>query len=306
MKKPLVAAIFLLVGVMMLPLGADADQLIPSLSVGDDATITVHGYTQGLFSYQDGKANGFSLGKFRVRLNLETKTPWSAFVETELVRLGPDADWLKQAYITYDFGGGMKIRAGRLPLAASDTDPPPFVLETVHGPRSDPFGAFGNGLEILKDFGDGVVLRLDAGGRSGVNFQNSANWDTFEFGGRLQKNIGSSFVALSMQLREDSQKFSLDAEYRPTETVFFRGAAYAVRGTREYMSGYVLAGWRVVPWLELHSQIDHPGQNNPVFTNGVRIIAGKGWQELTVTADYEKEIGGHGADGLFIRFQLRF
>lgn len=276
----------------------------------------------------------------KMRLTLLIGKEWEAGVVINFADFQePQGNWLREAYAAYKPTENWKISVGRIFTAAGYTTPAPFMLETVNYPMADPFGTYGWGIGLEGDLGNGWLLRSSVTGNTGANFSDSLVFQQPEFSARLEKAFGESGVAATLQLSEEFARIGTDFTWKPVSQFYLRGEVAYIRNaderTSDSIGAYVFGAYQPAQWFEFHSQIDGTAdiqksyyewqsseaddgsvsidrvkfltsdEVNVVWTNGIRIFAGKS-DALTVTADYEMSVYGTRPDRFLARVQLKF
>jgi hypothetical protein len=271
------------------------DPVIPTIEVGS-IDIRPHGWTWTTIG-TDREDELLSMA--RLRVTVETETPFDAFVEFDVTRgLDGDQNWLRQAYVTYTPSENVTVRAGRLFLAAPMVTPPPFLLRTADYMRT-PFSAFAWGVQIQARVGDGVNLVADVTANSRSRFNESKSFNGIESSGRLTYDVNERLqVGGTYQVSGDFQRFAGDVTWRPTERHLLNAAVYKTFGDRPVTGGFAFYSYRVGNGVEPHVQLDYQhGAEDPFLaTVGVRF-----------NHDRFQLIGDVTSRGeILARFQVRF
>jgi len=318
MKKAI--SLLVLFGMLFCANNVESQSLLPPLEIGESITVRTEGYTHIMY-HQDKESKPersfMSFGNdyiqwkvLRLRTKVETSTPLGAFLKTNVLGMDTvNSNWLEEAWLSWDLNDDWQIRTGRLALSTLYVTPPPFLLETVQYPRMSR-NVYGYGIQLYGSAGKGLDVIADMGGASGKGFNDSENWNRMEFSARVKKSFSDNFfIAGNTQLSEDFKRFIFDFGFNPTEKIYLKGAAYAAdEGKFETYGNYVFAGYRILEQAELHTQTDYqinrPGNENIIWTNGVRV-----WEknnQFALTIDYETIFGDKASNQLMMRLQYRF
>lgn len=342
MKKQMVAMVVAIVAMVG---GAWGQGLVPEIKLdkSENVRLKITGFTAAIYSQEIGDLlteSDFTLTALRPRLTLSVGKQWEAGLVINFADFQePQGNWLREAYAAYKPADKWKISVGRIFTAAGYSTPAPFMLETVSYPMADPFGAYGWGIGLEGDLGNGWLIRSSITGNSNVNFSDSLAFQQPEFSARIEKAFGESNVAATLQLSEQFARIGADFTWKPVSQFYLRGEVAYVRNadirTSDSIGAYVFGAYRPAKWFELHSQIDGTAdiqksyyewqvsktddgsvsidrvkcltsdEVNVVWTTGMRIFAGKG-DAFTVTADYEASVYGTRPDRFLARVQFKF
>lgn len=342
MKKQMVAMVVAMVAMVG---GAWGQALVPEIKLdkSENVRLKISNVMAATYSRELGDLSGeddFVLTVLRPRLTLSVGKKWETTMVMNFADLQkPQGNWLREVYVAYKPTEKWKLSVGRMYTAASYSTPAPVELETVNYPMADPFGAYGWGIGLEGDLGNGWLIRSSITGNSSVVFSDSLAFQQPEFSARIEKAFGESNVAATLQLSEQFARVGADFTWKPVSQFYLRGEVAYVRNadiqTSDSIGAYAIGVYRPAKWFELHSQIDGTAdiqksyyewqvsktddgsvsvdrvkcltsdEVNVVWTTGMRIFAGKG-DAFTVTADYEMSVYGTRPDRFLARVQFKF
>lgn len=316
MKK--FVTMLVLVGVVMVGVRAEAQNLIPSLG-NSNLQVQVSGYTH-IYSLPDSTTaprpdkvgipdddSDLQWGLCRLKVDIKSKTPWGALVEVEAVDLdNADKNWLRQAVVSYKVNSDWSLYAGRIFLAQGWVLSSFADLETVRLSRV-PTNCYGYGVQAKGNLGGGLSLRVDVTGKSGVSFDSEENWDALESSMRIQKDFTANlFLAGTVQVSDDVSRYVLDTKYVIGKACF-KGAGYVMHETEKEGNTegfYLYSGYEIWKGVELHAQYDCRAEKDDIWTVGTRLWAPK--DQVSLTVDYEYVPGQSDDSRVIARVEFRF
>ncbi len=258
-------------------------RLIPRLG-DEDASLQLWGWT---WTTYDTETEEFEpLAMWRVRGNVATDTPYSAFFELDLTDgLGSETNWLRQLYVSYrDPSGEYDLKAGRLFLAAPYATQPPFLLRTARFERF-PFSYFGTGVQYHTAQGPWEIT-ADLTGAYGTRFDEDRQFDTLSTSGRVTYDLSERLETGGFwQVSEDFTGGGLEVTWNPNEQHVVNGIIYHSDGAVERTGQLLFYGYRPDERLEFHVLFDRQDQaaDELEIYPGVRIIVSR----FQVVVDHE-------------------
>ncbi len=334
MRKAVVVLMLLLVAPAVL-----AQELIPEIKLGD-AKLTIKGFAQatcalGVAPVSDGEFDWIEL---RTRLTLSWQK-WDVCTEFNFADLQESGgNWLRELNVGYKLSDDWRLSVGRLFLPGGFATPPHFKLETVNYPSAVPFNCYATGLMLEGKLKGDWTLKAAISGASGLSFDDKGCWENPEFSARLEKKLESGSVAGTLQVSSASCRTAADFTWQATKRSLLRGEISYVDNASGKVSNsvgaYLLAAYKPLTWLELHSQLDGTADiqksyqefqrskakdgsvsvkrvemftsdaTSVVWTTGLRLLAKD--DQYSFTVDYEKTVDGKLPDRLLARAQFRF
>lgn len=249
--------------------GEAKPNLIPDLQFGDNAKLKIYGWAQGTYVEGRSPKELDPLSMLVVRQTL-TVGRWEGFLDTNLDQID-GGNWLREAKLSYNLdpneGEGddqaWRLTLGRIFIAAGNTTPAIFQLETVNYPRSAYFSVYAYGLQLSGKWGDGWNVLADISTTSGLKFDDPRCFDfnRLEVSARLERDFGTWSTAGTIQAARDFSRFGLEASFHQDKGFDIRGALFYEDNRNFKMSnhfgGYVLASYRANKLVELHAMLDH-------------------------------------------------
>lgn len=316
---------FLILSFCLIASNVQAQSLIPPLQLSEGVTLKFSGYSWNLFTKEEDKPGKSTWNRMRLRMNLNTNTPFSAYAEVDIVKFLNDMEqledsgFLRQLYISYSLTKDWQLRAGRL-FTDPSLSPGPFEQQLVRnslaaGPFVNPPTQYA--LQLRGNLGYGYSMVTSVSVDTSEAFAREPNWDKPAFSGQLKKVFGKTGLssAVMTQLSDEFQRYGFESKYQFNEKLNFRGGVIMAsnQSDRDHLGGYLLAGYKALDWLELHSQVDYrhldtfgkkKEATDTVWTNGIRVWTKK--DQMAVTLDYETALDGTRDNQLLVRFQVRF
>ncbi|MFA6422047.1 MAG: hypothetical protein WCV92_01450 [Candidatus Buchananbacteria bacterium] len=256
------------IAIMILFSGAvSADSLIPEIKLGTDATLKISGWGQIVAAEEMYGGLETDLAGLRINADLNWND-WEFFTQVNLTTDGEeiDSDWLYQAWVGHNISEHWKLRVGRIFVSGGNITPCAYDIRTVKYPAGITFCPYATGAQFEGLLLKGLTLITEVTGKSGVAFNADDTFERAEFGLMLKQEFGESgkpgygYLAGYGQLCKDFQRYGAEGFWQPISRLTLMGALcytkYEYDQTSDEIGGYALVAYRLLPWFELHGQID--------------------------------------------------
>ncbi|MFA5173027.1 MAG: hypothetical protein WC435_01315 [Candidatus Paceibacterota bacterium] len=300
---------FVIVALFAIPVAFSQEPLIGSVSIAG-VSIDIAGYTQ--LTFIENADPEFDWPYFRTWQTVKFDDDWKLVMEENFAHMNrEEINWLRKFYLERGLNENWKIRFGRVVTSAFFSSIPPFKMETISCPLTEPFRSYGYGIQFVGAFENGWSLLTDITTSSGYSFDNSKSFEYPETSARLTKKFGDNFsLSENIQISEEYQNFGMDGTWKINNESYLRVALYRssndLRG--DSFGGYLFGAYYPAKWLELHSRLDlgaREGKSSDlIWANGIRLFSFK--KNLSLTADVETPLAGDRDCRFLARLQFMF